>query len=90
MLHDVLEELANDDFSINEDTTFVEELDLNSIEFIIFTDLLKSKYGAKINFTDWLSRKEINEIIQLRVGDLAEFIDHGMKQGGMRHGQSFM
>ncbi len=55
-------------------TSFNKDLELESIEFVALAEQLQSHYGEKVNFVDWLSNKELDEIIALTVGDLVEFI----------------
>jgi acyl carrier protein len=56
------------------DTSFNRDLELESIEFVALAELLQNRYGAQLDFVAWLSNKELDEIIALRVGDLVELI----------------
>jgi acyl carrier protein len=56
------------------ETSFNRDLELESIEFVALAELLQNRYGASLDFVGWLSNKELDEIIALRVGDLVEFI----------------
>ncbi len=55
-------------------TSFNKDLELESIEFVALAEQLQDRYGEELDFVDWLSNKELDEIIQLNVGDLVEFI----------------
>ncbi len=57
------------------DTSFSSDLELESIEFVALAELLQNRYGGDLNFVDWLSNKELDEIIALKVGDLVTFIE---------------
>lgn len=67
------EEWASE-MEINDDTSFNLDLELESIEFVALAELIQAHYGEQLNFVDWLSQMELDQIIALRVGDLTEFI----------------
>jgi len=56
-------------------TSFSRDLELESIEFVSLAEKLRDHYGDEVNFAAWLSNKGLEEIVQLKVGDLVEFID---------------
>ena len=60
---------------ISADSSFSDDLELESIEFVALAEKLQTKYGEQVNFVPWLSGKELDEIIQLKVGDVAGYID---------------
>jgi acyl carrier protein len=59
---------------INMDTSFSQDLELESIEFVALAGKLRDRYGHEAEFTDWLAGLEFEEIIGLRVGAVVEFI----------------
>jgi len=67
------EEWASE-MDINEDTSFNADLELESIEFVALAELVQEHYGEQVNFVEWLSQMELDQIISLRVGDLTGFI----------------
>ena len=75
LLGEVIGEDWADEIEITEATSFNEDLELESIEFVALAELLQTHYGEHVNFVDWISDKELDEIIALKVGDLVEFID---------------
>jgi len=62
------------DVTITLQSSFANDLELESIEFVALAERLKEKYGKKVDFAGWLAKKELREIIELRVGDLVELI----------------
>lgn len=62
------------DGPIRLDTRFSDDLELESIEFVALAEKLQEHYGDSVDFVGWLSDKELDEIIGLRVGDLVEHI----------------
>ncbi len=56
-------------------TSFNKDLELESIDFVTLAEKLQQYFGADVNFADWLSSMDIDEIIALTVGDLVDYID---------------
>ena len=75
MIEDVIGEDWDPDTTITAETSFSDDLELESIEFVELSEKLQAHYGDALDFVSWLSGKELDEIIQLKVGDVAEFID---------------
>ncbi len=55
-------------------TSFNGDLELESIEFVALAEKLQQHYGASVDFVGWISRKELDQIIALTVGELVEVI----------------
>ena len=55
-------------------TSFNADLELESIEFVALAEKLQEHYGASVDFVGWISKKELDQIIALTVGELVEFI----------------
>ena len=62
------------DGPITVETSFNKDLELESIEFVALAEMLQDHYGEDLDFVDWLSNKELDEIITLTVGDLVGFV----------------
>ncbi|HUF90159.1 MAG TPA: acyl carrier protein [Gemmatimonadota bacterium] len=62
------------DREIGMETSFGNDLELESIEFVALAEKLQARY-EKVDFVRWLSEKELEEIIELKVGDLVTYID---------------
>ena len=54
--------------------TVGDDLELESIEFVALAEALQNRYGAQVDFVSWISQKELDEIIDLTVGDVVQFI----------------
>ena len=74
LIRDVIGEDWVDDEEIGLDTSFSDDLELESIEFVALAEKLQARFGSQINFVAWLSEMELDRIIALQVGDLVEFI----------------
>jgi acyl carrier protein len=62
------------DLPITMETSFGSDLELESIEFVALAEKLQARY-EKVDFVRWLSEKELEEIIELKVGDVVTYID---------------
>lgn len=72
----VMEVIGEDyllDVEIGMETTFEEDLELESIEFVALAEQLQEHY-PEIDFVEWVAGMEVDEIMHLRVGQLVEFI----------------
>lgn len=63
------------DQDIELETSFNRDLELESIEFVVLSEQLQNRYGKDLDFAAWLARKELQDIINLRVGDVVRFIE---------------
>jgi len=79
---ELLAEVLADDWdpsdSIDETTSFNEDLELESIEFVALAELLERRYAGRVDFVTWLSEKPLDAIIGLTVGDLVGFIEQSL------------
>jgi acyl carrier protein len=73
----LIEEVVGDNLlePITLETSFGDDLELESIELVTLAEKIQAEYGEQVNFADWLSQKELDELIHLKVGELVEFID---------------
>ncbi|RME24000.1 MAG: acyl carrier protein [Deltaproteobacteria bacterium] len=74
LLREVIGEDWVDEVEITMDTSFSDDLELESIEFVALAEQLQETYGDRVDFVGWLSSMDLDEIIGLRVGQLVDFI----------------
>jgi acyl carrier protein len=74
MVREVIGESWVEDAPIDMTTSFAHDLELESIEFVALAERLKARYGAGVDFAGWLAGMELRQIIELKVGELVEFI----------------
>ncbi|MFN8017567.1 MAG: acyl carrier protein [Acidimicrobiales bacterium] len=55
-------------------TSFDQDLQLESIEFVALSERLLETYGDQVDFVGWLAEMELDEIIALTVGQLVDFV----------------
>ena len=75
LIHEVIGEDWDLEEEIPLETTFAADLELESIEFVALAEKMQATFGDEVNFVSWLSEKELDEVIDLKVGDVVEFID---------------
>lgn len=63
-----------EDYEIGPQTRFNEDLEIESIEFVKIADAIMAKFGGGVDIVGWLSGKTIHELINLRVGDVSQYI----------------
>lgn len=66
------------DVEIDMDTRFDEDLELESIEFVALAETVRERWGDRVDFAGWLAGKEIDAIIQLKVGDVVAFVEESL------------
>ena len=62
------------DLEIGLDTSFEDDLEMESIEFVKLGAKLTEHYGGAIDFAAFLSDKDLDEIIEMRVGQVVAYI----------------
>jgi acyl carrier protein len=74
MLRETLEEYGLDDAEITRETTFHEDLELESIDLVTLSGSLREHYGTRVNFAEFVADLELDEIIKLTVGQLVDYV----------------
>jgi Phosphopantetheine attachment site. len=75
MLVDVVGEDFLLDVEVTRDTTFSEDLALESIEFVALTERLQQRYSGQVDFTAFIAGMDLEEIIAMTVGHLVSYIE---------------
>ncbi|VVJ19022.1 Acyl carrier protein [Amycolatopsis camponoti] len=74
MLQELLEEYGLDDAEITMDTTFHDDLELESVDLVALSGQLREHYGERVNFATFIAELDLEEIIALTVGELVRYI----------------
>lgn len=74
LIREVVAEPWIEDVPITYETSFNDDLELESIEFVALAEQLQKEFGQQVNFTEWLAGKQLAEIIGLSVGEVVDFI----------------
>ncbi|WP_163511488.1 acyl carrier protein [Fodinicola acaciae] len=59
---------------ITADTTFHEDLQLESVDLVTFAGILDEEFGGRVNLPAYLSELDLSEVIDLRVGDIVDYV----------------
>lgn len=62
------------DLEIGMETSFEDDLELESIEFVKLGAKLTEHYGGDVDFAAFLADKDLDEIIEMRVGEVVAYI----------------
>lgn len=68
------EEFA-DDLDISRESSFTRDLEMDSIEIVSFSEKVKSHFGEHIDFTGWLSGMDLDQLINLKLDDIINYIE---------------
>jgi acyl carrier protein len=63
------------DAVVTAETSFSADLALESIEFVALSERLQDRYGARVNLAVFVAGLDIDEIMALTVGQLADYIE---------------
>ena len=63
-----------DEIEVELNTSFQDDLELESIEMIALGDELQNYYGDRLDFAHWLSQLSLQDLMALSVGDLVQWI----------------
>lgn len=63
------------DIDIGPDTSFSDDLEMESIEFVALAETLQLRFGERVDFVAWLAGLELDDLIAMTVGQVAEFIE---------------
>jgi acyl carrier protein len=74
LIAEVIGEDVAADRKIAMETSFSDDLELESIEFVALAEKLQHRYGKSVDFARWLSAMELDQILALKVGDLVQYI----------------
>lgn len=69
-----LPEAGLEDAEIDRGTLFHDDLELESIDLVSLAGLLREHYGERVNLALFIADLELDEIIELTVGQLADYV----------------
>lgn len=71
---DVIGEDYVEEVGVDHDTSFHDDLDIESIEFVAIGEALQQRFGDRVDFPGWIAALEVEEIIEMTVGRLVDHI----------------
>ena len=79
---DIIRDVVGEDWirevPITRETAFNKDLELESLEFVALAERLQEEYGARVDFVGWLSSQDLDQIVEMKVGELVDFIDRSL------------
>ena len=84
-LEKILVEVVGDDLLLDEPlsmaTSFNDDLQLESIEFVALAEELLNTYGERVDFVNWMAGMELDEVVGLTAGDVVNFVVRSLSAG---------
>jgi len=71
---EVIGEEFVEEMDITPSSSFTKDLEMDSIEIVAFSEKVKNHFGSNIDFTGWLSNMDLDEIIQLKLENIINYI----------------
>ncbi len=81
MLRDVIGEEYVVDMEITMDTSFNTDLEMESIEFVTLAEAMRERYGDMVDFVGFLAEMDVDQVINMEVGEVVEFIARCLTSG---------
>jgi acyl carrier protein len=75
MIVGLLGEYAEEGLSIGRDTTFHDDLELESVDLVTLADLLMERYGPQVNLAEYFAEKDLDEVIAMTVGEVTDYVE---------------
>jgi len=63
-----------EEMDITMDSSFTKDLEMDSIEIVSFSEKVKNHFGEEIDFTGWLSSLDLDQLINLNLKDIIQYI----------------
>ena len=73
MLRAVLGDFATD-LPIELDSTFRDDLGMESLDVVSLAGRLQSRFGESVNFAQFVAGLDVSSMADLKVGDLVDFV----------------
>ncbi|MGN0064835.1 MAG: hypothetical protein ACI379_11380 [Nocardioides sp.] len=83
-LERILVEVVGDDLLLDEpmsmDTSFNDDLQLESIEFVALAEMLLAEYGERVDFVSWMAGMELDQVVALTAGQVVDFVVSSLQE----------
>lgn len=71
---EVIGEDVAEELTIERESVFTRDLEMDSIEIVSFAEKVKATYGDNIDFNGWLSGMDMDQLINLSINDVVNYI----------------
>lgn len=85
-IRDVVGEWYYEECQVGLDSTFAEDIQLESMEVMEIAERLIEHYDGKVDFVAWFAELELDDLIDLTVGRIVDFIVETLEAGGNTDG----
>jgi acyl carrier protein len=75
-------EVVGEECEVGLDSTFAEDIELESIEVMEIAEKLIETYGEKVDFVAWFADMELEDLVEITVGSVVDFIVTTLEGGG--------
>ncbi len=72
---EVIGEEFVEEMDITLESSFTKDLEMDSIEIVSFSEKIKAHFGEQIDFTGWLSNMDLDQLINLSLGTIVNYIE---------------
>jgi acyl carrier protein len=72
---EVIGEEFVEEMDITRESSFTRDLEMDSIEIVSFSERVKAHFGENIDFTGWLSSMDLDQLINLKLDDIINYIE---------------
>ena len=76
---DVVGQEFYEECEVTLESTFAEDIELESMEMMEIADRMIQTYDGKVDFVAWFADMELDEIIELTVGQVVDFITKSLQ-----------
>jgi acyl carrier protein len=77
---DVVGQEFYDECDVTLDSTFAEDIELESMEMMEIAERLMLAYEGRVDFVAWFADMELEDIIELTLGQLIDFIVRSLQE----------
>jgi acyl carrier protein len=77
---DVVGQEFFEEYEVGLDSTFAEDLELESMEIVEIAEQLIEAYDGRVDFVAWFAEMELEDIIGLTVGQLVDFVTASLQR----------
>lgn len=71
---EVIGEEFVEEMDITPESSFTKDLEMDSIEIVSFSEKIKTHFGDQIDFTGWLSSMDLDQLINLDLRMIINYI----------------
>jgi acyl carrier protein len=71
---DVVGQEFYEECEVGLDSTFAEDIELESIEVMEIAEKLIETYGERVDFVAWFADMELEDLVEITVGSVVDFI----------------